>query len=114
MFCWSCKVTRLLTDHARISNREIRLGAKQTIRINDKELVITGKENKINHFCYDHCFWSFDKNSPDFANQETVYQCLAQPLLESAFEGYNTCLFAYGQVRGKTVSCSPFWNVLNS
>ena len=64
-----------------------------------KELIMTSKENKTLHFCYDHCFWSFDRNSSEYASQETIYSCLAQPLLDSAFEGYNTCLFAYGQVR---------------
>ena len=27
-----------------------------------------------------------------------MYKDLAQPLLDRMFEGYNTCLFAYGQV----------------
>lgn len=68
--------------------------------MNGQELVIDSKEStKTHHFCYDHCFWSFDRNSSEYASQETIYSSLAHPLLESAFEGYNTCLFAYGQVR---------------
>ncbi len=82
-----------------LPNREIRLRAKQTITMNENELIISTKDNKTLHFCYDHCFWSFDRNSSDYASQETVYSSLAHPLLNSAFEGYNTCLFAYGQVR---------------
>ena len=32
-----------------------------------------------------------------FAGQEKVFQCLGQDILERAFEGYNACIFAYGQ-----------------
>ncbi len=79
-------------------HREVRLGAKQAVDMSGQELVIVSRENKTLHFCYDYCFWSFDNESPDYASQATVYSCLAHPLLDSAFQGYNTCLFAYGQV----------------
>ena len=36
-------------------------------------------------------------NFPIVADQEYVYNTLAQPMLGKAFEGYNVCLFAYGQ-----------------
>ena len=29
--------------------------------------------------------------------QERVFQCLGDDILERAFEGYNACIFAYGQ-----------------
>lgn len=45
----------------------------------------------------------------DFASQEHVYKELAQPLLDSSFRGYNTCLFAYGQ----TGSGKSYWCVSN-
>ena len=80
------------------SSSEIRLDAKQVIRMYKNETIVTAKENKIHRFCYDHCFWSFDDAQATFAGQDTVYRQLAQPLLDWAFEGYNTCLFAYGQV----------------
>ena len=77
----------------------MRLGAKQVVRMFNNETTITSKDGTSHLFCYDHCFWSFDDSQSHFADQETVYRELAQPLLEKAFEGYNTCLFAYGQVR---------------
>ena len=36
-------------------------------------------------------------NDPQFADQEIVYQEIGMEMLEHAFEGYNTCIFAYGQ-----------------
>lgn len=29
--------------------------------------------------------------------QEVVFQCLGESLLRNAFQGYNACIFAYGQ-----------------
>ncbi|XP_011304411.1 kinesin-like protein KIF14 [Fopius arisanus] len=50
-------------------------------------------------FTYDHCF----KSSGD--DQERIFQGMVLPLVESAFEGYNVCLFAYGQTgSGKSYS----------
>ncbi|CAJ0916710.1 unnamed protein product [Ranitomeya imitator] len=32
-----------------------------------------------------------------FAGQDVVFQCLGENILQNAFEGYNACIFAYGQ-----------------
>lgn len=50
------------------------------------------------NFVYDYSFWSFDDVTGNFVDQQCLYERLAQPLLDRSFEGYNTCLFAYGQV----------------
>jgi kinesin family protein 1 len=34
---------------------------------------------------------------PGFHGQDTVYNDLGEEMLEHAFEGYNVCIFAYGQ-----------------
>ena len=91
-------VGQLWLHYVLFFTRENQLGANQAITIHDDELIITSREKKVHRFCYDHCFWSFDNNSAPHAGQDTVYKALAQPLLDKAFEGYNTCLFAYGQV----------------
>ncbi|KAA0708237.1 Kinesin-like protein KIF13B [Triplophysa tibetana] len=54
------------------------------------------KEMKV--FAYDYCFWSIDETDvTKFAGQDVVFQCLGESLLDSAFQGYNACIFAYGQ-----------------
>ena len=66
--------------------------------MHSNETIITSKDDVTHQFCYDHCFWSFDDLQAPYSDQTNVYTELAQPLLDWAFQGYNTCLFAYGQV----------------
>ena len=42
-----------------------------------------------------------DAGDSQFAGQEQVFQCLGHDILDNAFQGYNACIFAYGQT-GKT------------
>lgn len=64
-----------------------------------------GFSGKTLTFNYDRVFWSCDIDEPNFADQQLVYDILAKPLVDSAFEGYNICLFAYGQTgSGKSYS----------
>lgn len=56
-------------------------------------------------YMYDSTFWSCNSEHRNYCGQEEVYNELARPLLDRAFEGYNTCLFAYGQTSsGKSYS----------
>lgn len=67
-------------------------------------------------FTFDYSFWSHDgfdvddngicvKTSDKYADQGYVYDCLGKQVLDNAWEGYNCCLFAYGQTgAGKSYS----------
>lgn len=69
----------------------------QVVSMEGQETVVHHPSTKqIYNFTFDFSFWSFDKRL-NYASQEKIYQSLAMPLLETAFEGYNACLFAYGQ-----------------
>ncbi|KOX77052.1 Kinesin-like protein KIF16B [Melipona quadrifasciata] len=58
---------------------------------------------KYKDFTFDHSYWSFDTNDDNYASQEEVFYDLGTDVIESAFEGYNACVFAYGQTgSGKT------------
>ncbi|KAK9454103.1 hypothetical protein V1511DRAFT_461141 [Dipodascopsis uninucleata] len=60
---------------------------------------------KMKTFKYDKCYWSFDKKSDKYADQEQVFKDLGLPLLNNAFLGFNNCIFAYGQTgSGKSYS----------
>lgn len=48
-------------------------------------------------FYFDYCFSSLDPRSHDYASQETVYDSIGEQVLQSALEGYNVSIFAYGQ-----------------
>jgi kinesin family member 1 len=59
---------------------------------------------KQNTFSFDYSFYSHEKR-PDFATQEIVYNKIGKEMLDHAFEGYNVCIFAYGQTgAGKSYS----------
>ncbi|XP_076685162.1 kinesin family member nebbish isoform X2 [Andrena cerasifolii] len=68
--------------------------------------IIVKCESAQHSFMYDHCFISnADSARSGRASQETVFKNMVLPLVQSAFEGYNVCLFAYGQTgSGKSYS----------
>ena len=74
-------------------------------------------------FTFDYSFWSHDEFridergvavpvTPKYADQTFVYNKLGKQVLDNAWEGFNCCLFAYGQTgAGKSysmVSCDDF------
>ncbi|XP_074614854.1 kinesin-like protein KIF14 [Acropora palmata] len=75
------------------------------ISMKDNKTIITSDSGMEFEFVYDYSIWSCDPKHPEFVGQEKLYKLMGQPLLNSAFEGYNTCLFAYGQTgSGKSYS----------
>lgn len=60
----------------------------------------------VSHFfSYDQVYYSCDPDRKNYADQLAVFAGTAQPLIDTAFEGYNACLFAYGQTgSGKSYS----------
>lgn len=43
----------------------------------------------------DKSYWSAgDRDDPDYASQQTLYEDLGVELLDHSFEGFNTCIFA--------------------
>lgn len=61
----------------------------------NQNFVCSRKQPKT--FAFDHCFCSVDPNRENFASQEVVFDCLGRDILDNAFQGYNACIFAYGQ-----------------
>uniref|UniRef100_A0A8C5I641 plus-end-directed kinesin ATPase n=1 Tax=Gouania willdenowi TaxID=441366 RepID=A0A8C5I641_GOUWI len=49
-------------------------------------------------FSFDYSYWSHTTpEDPSFAAQNQVYNDIGKEMLQHAFEGYNVCIFAYGQ-----------------
>ncbi|XP_072222333.1 kinesin-like protein KIF1B isoform X9 [Leuresthes tenuis] len=49
-------------------------------------------------FSFDYSYWSHTTpEDPSFASQNRVFNDIGKEMLEHAFEGYNVCIFAYGQ-----------------
>ncbi|KAM3851309.1 kinesin-like protein KIF16B isoform 3-T3 [Vipera latastei] len=89
-------------------SREHELDAKFIISMEKNQTKITnlkipeggtgdlGRE-RTKTFTYDFSYFSADPESPNYASQEMVFNNLGIDVLQSAFEGYNACIFAYGQ-----------------
>lgn len=77
-----------------------------TVNEDDVTLNVNSSTTNLDHlFQYDHIFWSCDETNRKYVSQETVFNVIGEPLLDSAFRGYNACLFAYGQTgSGKSYS----------
>ncbi|NXL90269.1 KIF1B protein, partial [Alectura lathami] len=57
-------------------------------------------------FSFDYSYWSHTSpEDPCFASQSRVYNDIGKEMLLHAFEGYNVCIFAYGQTgAGKSIA----------
>ncbi|XP_053502822.1 kinesin-like protein KIF1A isoform X2 [Ictalurus furcatus] len=82
------------------NSREINKESKCIIQMSGNTTTIINpkqpKENKS--FNFDYSYWSH--TSPEdvnYACQKQVYKDIGEEMLLHAFEGYNVCIFAYGQ-----------------
>ncbi|KAG0010303.1 kinesin-like protein Klp8, partial [Entomortierella chlamydospora] len=94
-----------------LNSREISKGSECIIRMDGDMTTITkpdgpdGGGGSTKSFSFDHSYWSFDKNDPNYAGQQRLYDDLGVELLNHSFNGYNTCIVAYGQTgSGKSYS----------
>ncbi|XP_055956910.1 kinesin-like protein KIF16B [Patella vulgata] len=98
-----------------LSNREREQGSQTIIEVIGDVIALTNlkvdpnnpygdNREREKHFCYDFCYNSTSKpDTPGYGSQEQIFQDLGTDVIQSAVEGYNACLFAYGQTStGKT------------
>ncbi|XP_072246225.1 kinesin-like protein KIF1A isoform X11 [Leuresthes tenuis] len=70
----------------------IQMSGNTTTIINPKQ----AKDNKS--FNFDYSYWSHTTpEDVNYASQMRVYKDIGEEMLLHAFEGYNVCIFAYGQ-----------------
>ncbi|XP_074926725.1 kinesin-like protein KIF1C [Chelonoidis abingdonii] len=83
------------------SSREISRDAKCVIQMQGKSTCITNPKltkDAPKNFTFDYSYWSHtSEEDPTFASQRQVYKDIGEEMLLHAFEGYNVCIFAYGQ-----------------
>ncbi|XP_025264395.1 kinesin-like protein unc-104 isoform X17 [Camponotus floridanus] len=56
-----------------------------------------GSKDAVKSFNYDYSYFSMDPNDENYSSQLMVYKDIGEEMLIHAFEGYNVCIFAYGQ-----------------
>ncbi|CAM4707447.1 unnamed protein product [Caretta caretta] len=83
------------------NSREISRDAKCVIQMQGKTTCITNPKltkDAPKNFTFDYSYWSHtSEEDPSFASQRQVYEDIGEEMLLHAFEGYNVCIFAYGQ-----------------
>ncbi|CAL8252339.1 unnamed protein product [Merluccius merluccius] len=82
------------------NSREIGKDSKCIIQMSGNTTTIINpkqpKENKS--FNFDYSYWSHTTpEDSNYASQVLVYKDIGEEMLLHAFEGYNVCIFAYGQ-----------------
>ncbi|OWR45063.1 Kinesin protein unc-104 [Danaus plexippus plexippus] len=73
----------------------IEMSGNTTVIINPK-LPPNNKES-AKSFNFDFSYWSHNPSDPEFSSQIMVYKDIGEEMLQHAFDGYNICIFAYGQ-----------------
>ncbi|XP_053318306.1 kinesin-like protein KIF1C [Spea bombifrons] len=91
------------------NTREMTLDAKCVIQMQGNTTCISNPKQPKDapkNFTFDYSYWSHTtKEDPNFASQQQVYKDIGEEMLLHAFEGYNVCIFAYGQTgAGKSYS----------
>ncbi|XP_057339285.1 kinesin-like protein Klp98A isoform X1 [Microplitis mediator] len=95
------------------NRRELAMNAKLIVQMDGKRTRIynnkspgscrDNEKERYKDFTFDHSYWSYEPTDENYASQEEVFYDLGTDVIESAFAGYNACVFAYGQTgSGKT------------
>ncbi|CAG9832572.1 unnamed protein product [Diabrotica balteata] len=85
------------------NNREISRECKCIIQMSGNTTAITNPKADPNtkdaqkNFNFDYSYWSHDETDPAFSSQLLVYKDIGEEMLQHSFDGYNVCIFAYGQ-----------------
>ncbi|XP_073962164.1 kinesin family member unc-104 isoform X3 [Choristoneura fumiferana] len=85
------------------NSREIARESKCIIEMSGNTTVITnpkvpeGTKDAAKSFNFDFSYWSHNPSDPEFSSQIMVYKDIGEEMLQHAFDGYNICIFAYGQ-----------------
>jgi len=84
-----------------LNKREIDMESNIIIKMDNSgkktTIINPNMPSDIKDFTYDHSYWSSDSRDRHFATQEQVFSDLGKDVINSAFDGYNACIFAYGQ-----------------
>ncbi|XP_073794249.1 kinesin-like protein KIF1B isoform X34 [Danio rerio] len=82
------------------NSRETGKESKCIIQMQGNSTTILNPKNpkEPKTFSFDYSYWSHTSpDDPSFASQNQVYNDIGKEMLQHAFEGYNVCIFAYGQ-----------------
>lgn len=88
-------------------------GQRHCLRIEDKQVYVSTEaldakqqlDVQKKAFAFDVAMDSTDPNSPEYVSQERCYELMGERMVQHMLQGFNTCLFCYGQTgTGKTTT----------
>ena len=93
----------------------VKMDGRRTLLFDPMRIDVDDDDPSVKTFSFDKSYWSFDGfqevdgiNEPTddrYASQQALFDDFGKTVLESAWEGKNSCLFAYGQTgSGKSYS----------
>ncbi|EGD83650.1 hypothetical protein PTSG_04256 [Salpingoeca rosetta] len=84
-----------------MNDREKKKKAECIVEMKGTQTLLHNKDSPggddVKRFTFDHSYWSYNKSDAHYTPQEQVFKDLGTDVLDAAFEGYNACVFAYGQ-----------------
>ncbi|CDK27747.1 unnamed protein product [Kuraishia capsulata CBS 1993] len=79
--------------------------AENIVKMPDNRTVVLEPKKSLSskQFQFDRCFWSCNRDDPNYASQDDTYETLGREMLQNLLMGFNSCILAYGQTgSGKT------------
>lgn len=71
----------------------------------DRKAAVPNDFDRKSTFAFDVAMDSTDESSPSFVSQEKCYEIMGRRMVDHMLQGFNTCLFCYGQTgTGKTTT----------
>jgi hypothetical protein len=91
--------SRVILSHRPQSDQSLIVFDPSTYEIiNKPEYASVDPSCWSREFAYDQCLWSVDNAAQEYADQETVFESVGRPVLDWILDGFNCCVFAFGQV----------------
>lgn len=75
----------------------VKMYKNSTIITNPETLSNPIAQQQSQVFTYDHSFWSTDNVTQPMISQQDVFHAVGLPIVDNVLDGYNSCIFAYGQ-----------------
>ncbi|KAJ8099721.1 P-loop containing nucleoside triphosphate hydrolase protein [Lipomyces tetrasporus] len=67
--------------------------------LSDSGTLLSRRARDVKEFAFDESMWSVDRmtKNTQFVDQDLLYDKVGREFLDHSFEGYHTCILAYGQ-----------------
>ena len=79
------------------NEKSIGIDGQLCIDMNQKNVTVTEQNGDEKTYTYDRAYWSTDNSRGKMIDQVDVYTDIGKETLNNSMDGYNACIFSYGQ-----------------